>query len=80
MGLWRFRMIDRILIPLDGSVNAEKIAGWSEGLAETFGSRLILLGVVDPETVERSDEDPGRDRPVRDARPQDQPAPCAPHQ
>jgi nucleotide-binding universal stress UspA family protein len=67
-------MIDRILIPLDGSVNAEKIAGWSEGLAEAFGSQLILLSVVDPETVERPDDDPGRDRPARDAHPLDQPA------
>ena len=67
-------MIERILIPLDGSVNAEKIAGWSEGLAETFGSQLVLLSVVDPEEIERSGSDPGRDRPARNAHPLDQPA------
>lgn len=67
-------MIERILIPLDGSVNAEKIAGWSEGLAETFDSQIVLLSVVDPEAIERSGGDPGRDRPARNAHPFDQPA------
>lgn len=57
-------MIKKILVPLDGSANAEKIAGWSEGLAEAFEASFVLLSVVDPEKIERPDVDPGLDRPL----------------
>ncbi|MBT4126511.1 MAG: universal stress protein [Chloroflexi bacterium] len=64
-------MLNKVLIPLDGSANAEKIAGWSEGLAEAFDSDFILLMVVDPDKIDRSGEGAGRDRPARDSHPQD---------
>jgi nucleotide-binding universal stress UspA family protein len=67
-------MFQRILIPLDGSVNGEKISGWAEGLAESFESELTLLIVVDPDKVDRSPDGPGRDRPAQDARPLDEAA------
>lgn len=67
------QMFERILLPLDGSANSEKIIGWSEGLAESFGSELVLLNVVDPDRVVRPTEGPGRDRPDREAHPLDQP-------
>jgi hypothetical protein len=66
-------MLGKVLIPLDGSANAEKIAGWSEGLAEAFDSDLVLLMVVDPDKIDRSGEGAGRDRPARDSRPYDAP-------
>jgi len=65
-------MFKNILVPLDGSANAEKIAGWSEGLARAFSARLTLLMVVEPTKVIRSHAEHGRDRPERDAHPQDQ--------
>ena len=64
-------MLNKVLIPLDGSANAEKIAGWAEGIAESFDSDFILLMVVDPEKVDRSGEGAGRDRPAPDASPLD---------
>ena len=66
-------LVSKVLIPLDGSANAEKIAGWSEGLAEAFDSDLVLLTVVDPDKIDRSGEGAGRDRPARDSRPYDAP-------
>lgn len=65
-------MLGKVLIPLDGSANAEKIAGWSEGLAEAFDSNLTLLMVVDPDKIDRSGEGAGRDRPARDSQPNDE--------
>ena len=41
-------MYDTILVPLDGSPRAEAILGHVERLAECFGSKIILLRVVDP--------------------------------
>ena len=67
-------MFKNILLPLDGSENAEKIAAWSEGLALSFGSNLTLLTVVDPEKVARSDFGPQRDRAARGASETDKPA------
>jgi nucleotide-binding universal stress UspA family protein len=57
-------MLNKVLLPLDGSPNAEKIAGWSEGIAESFESDFILLLVVDPDKIDRSAEGAGRDRPI----------------
>ncbi len=64
-------MLNKVLIPLDGSANAEKIAGWSEGLADAFDSDFILLMVVDPDRIDRSGEGAGRDRPARGSQPFD---------
>ncbi len=72
-------MFQHILIPLDGSVNAEKISGWAEGLVESFECDLTLLIVVDPDKVKRSHDGPGRDRPARDAHPLDEAAGIAEH-
>ena len=58
-------MLNKVLIPLDGSANAEKIAGWAEGIAESFDSDFILLMVVDPKKIDRAGEGAGRDRPAR---------------
>lgn len=66
-------MLNKVLIPLDGSANAEKIAGWSEGIAESFESDFILLFVVDPEKVDRSGTGGGRDRPMPDGQSLDKP-------
>jgi nucleotide-binding universal stress UspA family protein len=67
-------MFSKILLPLDGSTNAEKISDWSEGLARSFDASITLLMVVDPEKVPREDFGSGPDRPVRRATPMDQPA------
>ncbi|NQW21587.1 MAG: universal stress protein [Chloroflexi bacterium] len=64
-------MLNKVLIPLDGSANAEKIIGWSEGIAESFDSDFVLLMVVDPQKIDRSGEGAGRDRPSRDSHPFD---------
>jgi nucleotide-binding universal stress UspA family protein len=65
-------MLGKVLIPLDGSANAEKIAGWSEGIAQSFDSEFILLMVVDPEKIDRSGESGERDRPAAGSRPNDE--------
>ena len=43
-------MYDTILVPLDGSLRAEAILSYVKSLALKFGSRLVLLRVVDPVT------------------------------
>jgi nucleotide-binding universal stress UspA family protein len=65
------QMSSKILVPLDGSTNAEKIIVWCKGIATALRSSLVLLTVVDPEEVQREDFGPGRDRPDPNARPQD---------
>ena len=44
--------IKKILVPLDGSENAEKIGGWVAGLAVPLKAEVELLTVVDPEKIE----------------------------
>ena len=41
-------MYPTILVPLDGSARAEKILSHVEQLARSFGSKVILLQVVEP--------------------------------
>jgi len=41
-------MYKTILVPLDGSQRAERILPHVEALAQKFGSRLILLKVIEP--------------------------------
>jgi nucleotide-binding universal stress UspA family protein len=41
-------MYQTILVPLDGSKRAERILPYVEALAQQFGSKLILLQVVEP--------------------------------
>lgn len=44
--------IEKILVPLDGSENAEKIGGWVAGIAQPLGAEVALVTVVDPEKIE----------------------------
>ena len=41
-------MYNKILVPLDGSVRAEKILPHVEEMARKYGSKVILLQVVEP--------------------------------
>ena len=41
-------LFDRILIPLDGSPNSEKIKHWVVELAAALESSVDLLAVIDP--------------------------------
>jgi nucleotide-binding universal stress UspA family protein len=40
-------MFEKILIPLDGSVNAEMVIPYVEEIASTFGSQIIIVSVSD---------------------------------
>ena len=42
----------KILVPLDGSENAEKIGGWVSGLARPFDAEVVLVTIVDPDKIE----------------------------
>ncbi|MEZ4864556.1 MAG: universal stress protein [Caldilineaceae bacterium] len=52
-------MYQKILVPLDGSKRAERILPYVEELAQKFGSRLVLLQVVEPSMVLASPYDMG---------------------
>lgn len=54
-------MFKHILVPLDGSKEAERVVGIAAGLARTFGARITLLGVA-----ESSVEVDGRQRTPRE--------------
>ena len=41
-------MFTRILVPLDGSGEAERMCEWVIGLAKSSGAEIELLAVVDP--------------------------------
>ncbi|MDP6822563.1 MAG: universal stress protein [Dehalococcoidia bacterium] len=45
-------MFKKILVPLDGSEQSERIGGWACGLALGLGADIVLLGVVDPDDIE----------------------------
>lgn len=38
----------KILVPLDGSTNSEKVLSWITGLAGKLGAELVLLGIPGP--------------------------------
>lgn len=44
-------MFKKILVPLDGSEQSERIGGWACGLAQGLGADIILLAVVDPDDI-----------------------------
>ena len=44
-------MYSTILVPLDGSKRAERILPHVEELAQKFGSKLVLLQVIEPSVV-----------------------------
>lgn len=50
-------MFDRILVPLDGSPESEKIRHWVVGIAAELESAVDLLGIVDPTRLKRSDDE-----------------------
>jgi nucleotide-binding universal stress UspA family protein len=52
-------MYQTILVPLDGSQRAERILPYTDALAQKFGSRLVLLQVVEPIVVGVSPYDAG---------------------
>ncbi len=47
--------VKKILVPLDGSENAEKIGGWVAGIADPLHAEVELLTIVDPEKIELPD-------------------------
>lgn len=49
------KTFDRILVPLDGSVEAEQAIPHAKRLARAFGARLLLLRVLDTHGVESDD-------------------------
>jgi nucleotide-binding universal stress UspA family protein len=51
-------MFKKILIPLDGTENAEQIGGWAVGLAQAIGADVELLAVVDPNEIELPESTP----------------------
>ena len=44
-------MFKKILVPLDGSEQSERIGGWACGLARGLGGDIVLFGVVDPDDI-----------------------------
>ena len=50
-------MFERILVPLDGSPDSEKVCDWIIGIAESFDSVVDLLAVIDPSKVEGVTDD-----------------------
>ena len=59
--------ISKILVPLDGSENAEKIGGWVSGLAQPLDAEVALVTIVDPDKIElpRSTAEHGHPIPGR---------------
>ena len=51
-------MFKKILIPLDGTENAEQIGGWAVGLAQAIGADVALLAVIDPDEIELPESTP----------------------
>lgn len=56
--------ITKILVPLDGSENAEKIGGWVSGLAVTLDADVALVTVVDPDKIELPDSTAEHGHPI----------------
>ncbi len=54
-------MFDRILVPLDGSPESEKIRSWVVGLASELESVVDLLAVIDPSKLKQSDASQDRE-------------------
>ena len=45
-------LITKILVPLDGSAESERVAGWVAGLSRALGAEVVLLAVVNPQDHE----------------------------
>lgn len=50
-------MFDRILVPLDGSPESEKIRHWVVGLAAELEAAVDLLGIIDTSKLKQSDDE-----------------------
>ena len=48
------KVFKKILVPLDGSEQSERIGGWACGLARVINADIVLLGVIDPDDIEAS--------------------------
>ncbi len=70
-------MFKKILIPLDGSDNSEKIGNWATGVARALGAEISLLAVVDPDQFKRPSRDVRRQRQARDGDSLDEPMDAA---
>ncbi len=59
--------INKILVPLDGSENAEKIGGWVAGIARPLKAEVVLVTIVNPDKIElpRSTAEHGHPIPGR---------------
>jgi nucleotide-binding universal stress UspA family protein len=55
--------IKKILVPLDGSENAEKIMGWVAGIARPVRAEIVLTTVIAPTKVELPETTAGRGQP-----------------
>lgn len=53
-------MLDRILVPLDGSAVAEQVLPYVQAFGRERNGLVTLLHVVDPETLERKDPEHAR--------------------
>lgn len=58
----RSRLFKKILVPLDGSEQSERIGGWACGLAHSLGADIVLFAVVDPDDIDTPRSEPARDR------------------
>lgn len=71
-------MIKKILVPLDGSANAQRVLGWTSGIARALKAEIELFAAVDPSKIALPDATalpehplPGhahQDKPVYEAR------------
>jgi nucleotide-binding universal stress UspA family protein len=60
--------IKKILVPLDGSENAEKVMGWVAGIAVPLRAAVVLTTVIDPNKIELPETAAGRGHPFPGAR------------
>lgn len=61
-------MFNRILVPLDGSEEAERITGWLAGFVSSLGAEIELLAVIEPERLSLPEKS-AHHRAVRSRRP-----------
>ncbi len=56
--------IKKILVPLDGSENAERIGGWVAGLAVPLEAEVVLVTIVDPDKIQLPDSTAEHGHPI----------------
>lgn len=55
-------MFKKMLVPLDGSDQAERIGSWASGLARSLGTEVVLLSVVNPDDLDLPEYSPEHTR------------------